>query len=287
MDLLLLQALNGISYACVLYLVAVGLSLTYGVGRFLNLAHGGFYVLGAYLALLLVDRLSFYGALVVAPLAVAALALALERVLLRRYAGEHRAIEQMLLTLGLAFILADGMRVVFGGRIESLEAPALLAGTVDLGVAAFPIYRLAVIGVGVAVALALALALRSTRAGAMIRAAAADQDIAATLGIDTGKVLAATYTAGAGLAAFGGVVGAPIIATASGLDFATLILALVVVVIGGLGNVTATFASALVVGLVDSIGRAVLPRYSVLILFLLLVAVLVARPQGLFVRRTV
>jgi branched-chain amino acid transport system permease protein len=285
MDLLLLQALNGVSYACVLYLVAVGLSLTYGVGRFLNLAHGGFYLLGAYLALLLVDRVSFYGALVLAPLMVMVVALVLERVLLRRYAGEHRAIEQMLLTFGLAFVLADTMRVVFGGRIRSLPAPPLLSGTVDLGVAAFPIYRLAVIGVGVAVAVALALLLRGTRAGATIRAAAADQDVAATLGIDTSKVLAATYAAGAALAAFGGVVGAPVIATASGLDFATLILALVVVVIGGLGDVNATFFSALVVGLVDSIGRTFLPRYAVFTLFLLLALVLVVRPQGLFVRR--
>lgn len=285
MDLLLLQTLNGVSYACVLYLVAVGLSLTYGVGRFLNLAHGAFYLLGAYLALLLVDRVSFWGALLAAPAAVALLALVLERLLLRRYAGEHHAVEQMLLTFGLAFVLGDLMTVLFGGRIRSLQAPDLLAGTIDLGVAAFPVYRLAVIGVGVAVALGLAAVLRGTRAGATIRAAAADAGIAATLGIDTRRVLAATYAAGAALAAFGGVIGAPVIATASGLDFATLILALVVVVIGGLGSVTATFWGALVVGLVDSVGRAVLPRYAVFILFLVLALVLVARPQGLFVRR--
>jgi branched-chain amino acid transport system permease protein len=284
-DLALLQALNGLSYAAVLYLVAVGLSLTYGVGRFLNLAHGGFYLLGTYLALALVRRIGFFGALVVAPLLVMALALVIERLLLRRYAGEHRAIEQMLLTFGLAFVLSDLMRVLFGGRIRSLPAPRLLAGRIDLGIASFPVYRLAVIVVGLVVAAAIALVLRRTRAGVTIRAAAADQAVASSLGIDTARVLSATYAAGAGLAAFGGVIGAPIVATATGLDFTTLILALVVVVIGGLGSVTATFFSAILVGLFDSFGRVLLPRYAVFALFLLLAVVLVVRPQGLFVRR--
>jgi branched-chain amino acid transport system permease protein len=233
----------------------------------------------------MVRSIGFFGALVVAPLLVMLLALVVERLLLRRYAGEHRAIEQMLLTFGLAFVLSDLMRVLFGGRIRSLPAPRLLAGRIDLGIASFPVYRLAVIAVGVAVAVSMALVLRRTRAGIVIRAAAADQTVAATLGIDTARVLSATYVAGAGLAAFGGVVGAPIVATATGLDFATLILALVVVVIGGLGSVTATFFSAVLVGLFDSLGRLLLPRYAVFLLYLLLAAVLVVRPQGLFVRR--
>lgn len=286
MDLFLLQALNGISYASVLFLVAVGLSLTFGVGRFLDLAHGGFYLLGAYLALSLVGSIGFLAALIVAPAVVVIVATGVERLVLRRFAGPHRAIEQMLLTFGLALMLSDLMRTVFGGRIRSLAAPELLSGSVDLGVASFPVYRLAVIVVGAAVAVIVILVLHRTRAGVTIRASAADPSVAASLGIDTGRVLGVTYAAGAGLAAFGGVVGAPIIATSTGLDFATLILALIVVVVGGLGSVTATFSSAMLVGLFESVGRVLLPRYSVFALFLLLATVLIVRPGGLFARRT-
>lgn len=284
MQIFLLQLLNGLSFASVLYLVAIGLSLTYGVGRFLNLAHGGFYLLGAYVALELSDGPGFWVALVVAPAVVGALAFVLDRLVLSHYAGEHRAIDQMLLTFGLAFVLADAMLWKFGGNIQSLRPPSLLDGSVDLGVANFSVYRLAVIGVGIAVAVALAVVLRGTHAGVVIRTAAADADIAASIGIDPRRVLSLTFVAGAALAGFGGVVGAPVIATSSGLDFRTLILALVVVVIGGLGSVGGTFAAAVLVGLVQSIGLAWAPRWSEYLIYLLLAAVLIVRPQGLFTR---
>lgn len=285
MRLFLLQLLNGLSYAAVLYLVAVGLSLTYGVGRFLNLAHGGFYLLGAYLAITISGAASFWAALVLAPLVAAVIGFAVERTVLRRYAGEHRAIEQLLLTFGIAFILSDLMRIGWGGAIRSLSAPPLLSGTVDLGVAAFPIYRLAVVGVGVVVAIALQLILRRTRAGVLIRAAAADQDIAASLGVDTGRVLGLTFAAGVALAAFGGVVGGPVLATASGFDFRILILALIVIVVGGLGNVQVTLYGALTVGLIETFARGYVPRLAFFSLYLLLAFVLIVRPQGLFVRQ--
>lgn len=280
------QLLNGLSTASVLYLVAVGLSLTYGIGKFLNLAHGAFYLLGAYLALELADGPGFWAALVIAPVAVGALAFALDRLLLTRYAGEHRAIEQLLLTFGLAFVMSDLMLMRFGGDILSLRAPSLLQGHVDLGIQSFPVYRLAVIATGVAVAVAITLVLRYTHAGVVIRTAAADADIAETVGIDPRRVLSLTFAAGAALAAFGGVVGAPVVATNSDRDFSTLILALVVVIVGGLGSVTATFWAAVVVGLVDGFGLAWAPSWSAYLVYVLLAAVLIARPQGLFVRAT-
>ena len=284
MQTFLLQLLNGLSYASVLYLVAVGLSLTYGVGGFLNLAHGSFYLLGAYLALELADGPGFWVALAVAPLAVAAAAVVLDRLVLARYAGEHHAIEQMLLTFGLAFVLSDLMLIQFGGRIQSLRAPSLLQGSVDLGVVRYPVYRLAVIGVGIVIAIGLWLVLRFTHAGVVIRTAAADADVAASVGIDPRRVLTATFAAGAALAAFGGVVGAPVVATSTGLDFTSLILALVVVVIGGLGSTTATFWGAVLVGLVQSLGVVWAERWSAYVVYVLLAAVLIVRPQGLFVR---
>lgn len=284
MQLFLIQLLNGLSYASVLYLVAVGLSLTYGVGRFLNLAHGGLYLLGAYIALELKDGPGFWWALVIAPVVVALVATILNELLLKRYAGEHRAIEQMLLTFGLAFILADVMLWKFGGRIQSLGPPDLLKGSIDLGIANFSIYRLAVIGLGLVVAIVLAVVLRYTHAGVVIRTAAADAEIAESVGIDPRKVLAITFAVGAALAGFGGVVGAPVIASSPGLDFRTLILGLVIVVIGGLGSTGGTYLASILVGLVQSFGLAWAPSWSEYLIYVLLAVVLVVRPQGLFVR---
>lgn len=284
MQLFLIQLLNGLSYASVLYLVAVGLSLTYGVGRFLNLAHGGLYLLGAYIALELTDGPGFWWALVIAPIVVALVATILNELLLKRYAGEHRAIEQMLLTFGLAFILADVMLWKFGGRIQSLGPPDLLKGSIDLGIANFSIYRLAVIGLGLVVAIVLAVVLRYTHAGVVIRTAAADAEIAESVGIDPRKVLAITFAVGAALAGFGGVVGAPVIASSPGLDFRTLILGLVIVVIGGLGSTGGTYLASILVGLVQSFGLAWAPSWSEYLIYVLLAVVLVVRPQGLFVR---
>lgn len=279
----LLQALNGAAYASVLYLLAVGLSLTFGVGRFLNLAHGGFYVLGGYLGLTITAATGNpWLALVVAPLAAAVLGFVVERLLLRRLAGAGRELEQVLVTFGLAFVLSDLMRAVFGARIRSARPPAALAGSIDLGGVGFSVYRLVVIAVGALTALALAAILRRTPVGVRIRAAAADAATARTLGVRTSRVLSGTFCAGVALAAFGGVLGAPILALAPGLDFTLLITALIVIVVGGLGNVTSTYWSALLVGMVDVFGKLLLPGAAIFLVYVLMAGVLVLRPHGLF-----
>ena len=282
----MLTLANGLSYGAILYLVAIGLSLTFGVGRFLNLAHGGFYLLAGYAAISVSNEFGFWTALVVVPLGVMALAAVVERLLLRRWAGEHFAIEQLLLTFGLAFVLADVVREYSGGVIRSMSPPPLLSGAVDLGVARFPIYRGAIIVVAILVAIAVHLTLSRTTLGATIRAAAADRSGADALGLDTDRILGRTYVVGVGLAAFAGVIATPVIAAAPRRDFAILILALIVVVVSGLGNANATFWGAMLVGLVETYGRSFAPRFAELVLYALLAVVLVVRPGGLFVPRS-
>lgn len=282
----MLQLANGLSYGAILYLVAIGLSLTFGVGRFLNLAHGGFYLLAGYAAITVSAALNFWVALVVIPLGIMALAAIIERGLLRRWAGEHFAIEQLLLTFGLAFVLADVINEIWGGLIRSMPAPALLSGSIELGVARFPIYRGTLILVAIVVAVGVHLVLSRTTLGATIRAAAADRAGADALGLNTDRILGRTYVVGVGLAAFAGVLATPVIAAAPRRDFAILILALIVVVVSGLGNANATFWGAMLVGLVETYGRSFAPRFSELVLYALLAIVLIVRPGGLFVPRS-
>ena len=286
MTLYLSQFLHAWAFASVLYLLALGLSLTFGVGRVLNLSHGGFYMIGGYVGFTVIrDFDSFWLALLVAPLAAMAVGVVAERLLMRRFYGHGMELHQILLTFGLAFVISDGIREIWGARILSVRGPDYLRGSADLLLFSFPRYRLFVIAVGVVVALALWALLRYTDAGVRIRAAAADGEIAETLGVHTRKVLALTFIAGVGLAAFGGIVGAPMMALAQGVDFQMLIMALIVVVIGGLGRLESTYWAALLVALVDIYGRLFVPRAAIFLVFALMAVVLAFRPSGLFAPR--
>ena len=286
MNLYVLQLLNGLAYGMILFLLAAGLSLTFGVGRILNLAHGGFYMLGGYLGYSVVRSTgSFWLAVAAAPAVGAAVGLAAERLLLRRLHGHGRELDQVLLTFGLAFVLADATRMIWGSRILSLNPPAALARPVIVGSFIYPAYPLFVIGVGLALALALWGMMRGTRVGAAIRAAAWDGEMAATLGVPTDRVLMGTFGAGVGLASLGGAIGAPIIALAPGLDFTLLVLALIVVATGGLGRVEGAFWSALLVGVADVFGKLFFPRLALVFIFAFMALVLVLRPQGLLGKR--
>lgn len=281
------QMLNGLALAMILFLLAAGLSLVFGVARVINLAHGAFYMLGGYLAysVLMGTGGNFWLALAVVPLAVACLAAVGERWLLRTLYGTGRELDQVLLTFGLAFVLADATRWVWGASILSVPPPAALAGIISVGPFLFPAYRLFVIAAGLALAAALTVGLKKTRWGAMIRAATGDPLMAASLGVPTERVFFWTFVFGAMLAGFGGVLGAPMIALAPGLDFSMLLLALVVVVVGGLGKVEGAFWSALLVGMTDSFGKLLFPRSAMVIVFLLMAVVLIVKPQGLLGRR--
>jgi branched-subunit amino acid ABC-type transport system permease component len=266
-----------------LFVLAAGLSLIFGLMDVINLAHGAFYLLGGYVGLAVARGLgSFWLALVLAPLLVAAAGLLLEYGLLRRFYGRHRHLEQVLLTFGVALIVVDLTRAAWGARVEAVPVPPLLAGQVAAFGLQFPLYRLAVIGFGLALAGGLWLVLARTRLGAIVRAGVSDAQMTAGLGIDIQRVFAGVFAAGTALAALAGVIGAPVFSLYPGLDSEILILALVVVVVGGLGTLKGAFWGSLVIGLADTFGKALVPEFSRFLLFAVMALILLVRPTGLF-----
>lgn len=281
MEFYLLTTLNGLAYAAVLFLLASGLSLVYGVGRFLHLAHGGFYMLGGYLGYTAVRGLGdFWLALLAVALGALVIGGVAERLVALVY-GRGRELDQVLFTLGLAFVVSDLTRAVWGAAVLGLRPPPALDRPVDLGLFLYPAYPLFLIGVGAVVALGLWLLLRRTRFGLELRAAAGHGEMSQALGVDVRRVLKRAYLLGVLLAALAGFLATPRIALAPGLDFTMLILALVVVVIGGLERVEGALVGSLLVGLADSFGKVFIPQFSLALVFGVMGLVLVARPQGL------
>jgi branched-chain amino acid transport system permease protein len=282
-DLVVLQALNGISFGALLFILAAGLSLVFGMMDVLNLAHGAFYMLGAYLGLLVVRETgNFWLALLVVPLAVGLLGLVLEPLLLRRLRGRH--LDQALLTIGVALVITDLIRIVFGGEIRGLPAPAGLDGSVDVLGNPYPAYRVFVIVFGVALAALLWLVHRRTTAGALIRAGVNDAEMLSALGVDIDRVFAVTFAIASGLAALAGVVASPILSIQLGMDVDALIFSLIVVVVGGLGTLSGAAAGAALVGPADSFGKVFFEQFSLAFIFAIMALVLLLKPTGLLGR---
>lgn len=288
MENFLIQLLNGLVTSMLLFVMAAGLSLIFGLMDVINLTHGAFYLLGGYIGLTTVRRLgNFWLALMIAPLVVGGLGLLIEYFFLRRLYGRHRHLEQVLFTFGVTLIIIDLARATWGAYVESVPSPALLAGQVSLFNIQFPIYRLSLIGFGLLLALLLWLLIERTRLGAIVRAGVSDAQMVAGLGIDVQRVFAGVFAFGAALAALAGVVGAPVFTLYPGLDSEILILALVVVVIGGLGTLKGAFFGSLIIGLADTFGKALLPELSRFILFAVMAFILLLRPSGLFGQKEV
>ncbi len=283
MENFITQLLNGLVTSMLLFVMAAGLSLIFGLMDVINLTHGAFYLLGGYIGLTAVRQLgNFWLALLVAPLLVGALGLFIEYFFLRRLYGRHRHLEQVLFTFGAALIIIDVSRVTWGAFVESVPGPALLSGHVTVFNVQFPIYRLSLIGFGLALALALWLVVERTRLGAIVRAGVSDAQMVSGLGIDIHRVFAGVFAFGTGLAALAGVVGTPVFTLYPGLDSEILILALVVVVVGGLGTLQGAFFGSLLIGLADTFGKALLPEFSRFLLFAVMAVILLIRPSGLF-----
>jgi branched-chain amino acid transport system permease protein len=282
----LIQGLNGLALGGLLFLLSSGFSLIFGLMRVANLTHGAYFMLGAYVGLsALRAGLGFPTAVLLGGLAVAAAGGLVERLILRRLAARppaQRALAQVLVTLGLAFIIADGCLWLWGGDPMPLPLPPALSGAVRAGGVAFPFYRLVVVWIAVVVALALWLALERTRAGAMIRAGVDDMEMASGLGLPVSRLFTAVFCLGTALAGMGGVLGGPILSVYPGLDTDMLPLALVVVILGGVGSLLGAFAGSLIIGFIYTFGQALLPDLAYVILFLPMVVVLVVRPRGLF-----
>ena len=283
MTLFITQTLNGLTFAALMFLMASGFTLIFGLMRVPNMAHGGFFMLGAYLAVTFLSReLPFFVAALLAAVLVGALGVLIERAILTRIAGQELA--QVLATLGIAFVISDGCRAVWGGMPLEVSAPEWLTGVVRFGDLAFPKYRVAVMALASVVAIGLDVSLSRTVLGARVRAAVEDRIMARASGIRVNRLFATVFFAGAALVGFAGVVGAPILSAYPGLDMEVLPLVLIVVVLGGTGSIGGAFVGSIVTGLSYSFGQTLLPELSYVLLFVPMIFVLVLRPQGLFGR---
>jgi branched-chain amino acid transport system permease protein len=282
-DANLVSILNGVAIGSLLFILAVGLSIVFGMMDVLNLAHGAFFLAGSYLAVTFVAGQSWGEFL--AALGMAAL--------LGLFAGgalsgmteplaRRPILDQALLTLGISLIVAEVLSIAYGNDVRSIAPPPGLAGSVEVAGSTYPTYRLVLIAIGLLLALVVWLVVEKTSVGALVRASVADREMVSAIGIDNRKVKLAVLGIGSMLAAVAGVLAAPVYGARPGLDKTILILALVVVVIGGLGSVRGALIGALLIGQVESLGRALLPELASFILFGTLALVLIVRPRGLF-----
>ena len=278
------QAFNGLSYGALLFLLASGLSLIFGVMRVVNLAHGSYFMLGGYVGLSVVWRTgSFVAALAGGALAIALVGVGMERLFLRRLPASQ-TLGQVLMTIGFALIFQDLALLIWGGDPYTIPTPPSLGGTLRLGGLLFPTYRVFIVGVALLIGAALWLALEGTRTGARIRAAVDDAEMAQGVGINVPAVSLSVFALGAGLAAFGGVIGGAFLGIYPGADFEVLPYAFVVVIVGGLGSLPGAMVGSLLVGLLDNFGKALFPELSYFTLFAPMALILALRPTGLFGR---
>ena len=304
MDYLLLQMLNGVQLGLLMFLLAAGLTLTFGIMDLVNLAHGSLYMMGAYIAWTLIGWTDSFvlGALLAVP-ATFLLGIVLEAIVMRRlYARDH--LDQVLATFGLILFFNELVRVIWGPAGKSIAVPAFLARTVEIlpGVP-YPAYRFAIIVVGALVALLLAWLVARTRLGMLIRAGASNRPMIAALGVNIELLFSLVFGLGAVFAGLAGLMAAPLTSVKIGMGDDILILAFVIIVIGGIGSIKGAFVAAMVVGQIDIVGRAFLPdllkmflsttaassaapAISQVLVYIVMAGVLVWRPTGLFGQRT-
>jgi branched-chain amino acid transport system permease protein len=298
--LLFIQILNGLQLGVLLFLIAAGLTLVFGVMDLINLAHGVQYMLGAYLAVMFYGLTgSFLAALVLALVATLAFALALEVLVFRQLYGRDH-LDHVMATFGIILFVDQGVKLVWGAAPLSLPMPELLSGSVTLmGGLLYPVWRLVIIGSGLAVAVGLYVLVGHTRVGMLVRAGATNAPLVSALGVNIRRLFMLVFGFGAMLAGFAGVMIAPILSVEPGMGDAILILAFVVIVIGGIGSIRGAFVAALMIGLVDTLGRSfavdvlrlfmgpspartVGPALASMLIYVLMAVVLTLRPAGLF-----
>ena len=280
---LVTQTLNGLFSAALLFLIASGLTLSFGLMRIVNIAHGSFYMLGAYVAYTVMRHVpNLLLAAIGAMVAVGAVGFVMERVFLRRFASQP--LPQMMMTMGFALLFRDAALMIWGGDPFTLPYPFALGGSIEIGDIVFPRYRVFVIGVAVIVGVGLWALNERTLIGARLRATVDDLEMAGATGINGPLLSGYVFAAGAALAAFGGVMGGPILGGYAGIDFDLLPLAFVVVIVGGMGSLKGALVGSIVVGMIDNFGKAFVPELSYFTLFAPMVIVLAIRPAGLYGR---
>jgi branched-chain amino acid transport system permease protein len=280
---ILIQVLNGLQYGLLLFLVASGLTLIFGIMGVINLAHGSFYMIGAYFAWSLA---SYFGnlltAIVVGIVLSVLLGLALERLLIRHFYGRDH-LYQVLLTYGLILIFEQLRSLIWGDEVQGVKVPELFNHSIALtDTLSYPVYRLVISAACVAIALGLHWLIRHTRLGMMIRAGAHNREMTEAMGINVRMLFAVVFSLGVALAALAGMLAAPVSSVYPNMGSQVLIICFVVVVIGGIGSVKGALVGALLIGLADTFGQVYLPQLAGMVVYLLMAAVLVFRPEGLF-----
>jgi branched-chain amino acid transport system permease protein len=282
---LLIQVLNGVQYGLLLFLVASGLTLIFGIMGIINLAHGSFYMLGAYLAFAFAERTGnlWLAILIAVPLTVV-VGLALEFLLFRLlYRRDH--LYQVLLTYGLILVFEELRSLLFGDDVHGVAVPGFLNFSVPLAEGlSYPVYRLFMSAVCLAIAGGLYLLIQRSRLGMTIRAGSVNREMVQSLGIDIGLVYRVVFALGVALAAFAGMIAAPVASVFPGMGNQILIISFVVVVIGGIGSIKGAFLGALLIGLADTFGQVYAPDIAGMTVYVLMAAVLLWRPAGLFGR---
>jgi branched-chain amino acid transport system permease protein len=279
----LIQTFNGVSYGALLFLLASGLTLIFGVMRIVNLSHGAYFLLGGYVALTVINTTgSWVLALPVAALAIALLGILVERIFLRPLGFDP--LRQVLLTVGFAFLFQQAALDIWGGDNLIIKPPAALSSSVVAGGIHLPVYRIFMIALACAIGLALWFAMERTRVGAVVRATVDDAEMARGVGIDTSRVSMFIFALGAFLAALGGVIGGAFLGVYPGLDFEVLPIAFAVVIIGGMGSLSGAAVGSLLVGLADNFGKALFPEVAYFSLYAPMVLILALKPTGLMGR---
>ena len=283
MDYVAIQLFNGLVNGSFYALLSLGLAIIFGMMRIVNFAHGAFYMLGAFVAYLLLQQLGvgFWPALVAAPLTVAALGMLLERSLLRRLAGLD-PLYGFLFTFGLTLLVQDAMRLRFGLQGQPYPTPAELAGTVTFGAITYPVYRLFVIGFCAAASAGVWYAIERTRLGMVVRAATERAELTRALGVDVDRWVTPMFGFGLGLAALAGVLAAPMRNVSPLMGSELIILTFAVVVIGGMGSIAGAIVAGFLVGVLSSVGAIFDPAIEGIVAFALMAVLLLVRPGGLF-----
>jgi branched-chain amino acid transport system permease protein len=279
----ILQALNGLSFGALLFLLASGFTLVYGLMRIVNLAHGALFLLGGYVGIVTMGVTgNLLAAVAAGAVSAAAVGLVVERFLLRPV--REQELPEVLITVGVALVVTDLCLAVFGGNPRSIQPPAPVSGSFSLGPVTYPTYRLFVIALAVLVAAGLYLVQHHSRLGTLIRAGVDDRETAGSLGIDIERLFAVMFVLGAGLAGLAGVAAAGVQTIRPGADTDILLFALVVVIVGGLGSVAGAALGSILIGLLDAFARVWIPELSYFAIFAPMALVLVLRPRGLLGR---
>ena len=279
------QILNSLQFSMLLFLLAIGLSVVFGMMDYLNLSHGTIYMVSAYLAYSIAGASgSYWLALLCAPIVAALIGVGLYYLLLKRV-EQHGHLAQVLLTVGVIYFGTEMLRIAYGDLPKGVPVPAALEGVARLFGVAYPKYRLFIISVGLVTMGVLYVVLERTRLGALVRAGVDDRITAETLGIDIARVFAGVFAIGAYLAGLAGVIAAPVFGVYTGMDVNVIILVLIVVVIGGLGSLAGAILGSFLIGFADTFGKILLPEFAMVMIYLVMALALVFRPSGLMPAR--